>query len=113
MEDFVVILKTSPVKNEEDVMLHYYNRLLLTSEPLYNSEQLTDEQRNAEFFTKDRDILACCTKGLKSNHPVDGLARRPLGSSKIPRPRELPLLRVLPTMSLRQNLTTFKRTNIS
>lgn len=45
----------------------YYNRLLQTSKQLYNSEQLTDEQWNAEFFTKDRDILACCP----NNHPVD------------------------------------------
>lgn len=49
----------------------YYNCLLQTSKPLYNSEQLTDEQRNAEFFTTDRDILACCPKVLKSNHPDD------------------------------------------
>jgi hypothetical protein len=58
------------MKNEEDVML-YYRRILQTSNPLYNSEQLIDEQRKAEFFAKDRDILACCLKVLKSNHPVD------------------------------------------
>jgi hypothetical protein len=65
LEDFVDISTMSPVKNEEDVML-YFRRFLQISNPLYNSEQLPDEQRNAEFFEgchiKDRDILAHCSR---------------------------------------------------
>jgi hypothetical protein len=50
----------------------YYRRFLQISNPLFNSEQLTYEQRNAEFFhIKDRDVLACCVKALKPNHPFD------------------------------------------
>jgi hypothetical protein len=60
LEDFVDISATSPVKNREDIML-YYRRFLQISNPLYNSEELTDERRNAEFFEgfhiKDRTFL--------------------------------------------------------
>jgi hypothetical protein len=44
LEDFVDISTTSPVKNEEDVMLYYYRRFLQISNPLYNSEHLTDHE---------------------------------------------------------------------
>jgi hypothetical protein len=74
LKDFVDISTTSPVKNEEEVML-YYRRILQMSNPLYNSEQLTDEQRNAEFFggfhIKDRDILVHCLKVTRPDHPAD------------------------------------------
>jgi hypothetical protein len=53
----------------------YYRRFLQISNPFYNSEQLTDEQRNAEFsggfYIEDRDIFPCCLKVLKLNPPVD------------------------------------------
>jgi hypothetical protein len=81
LEDFVDISTMSPVKNEEDVML-YYRRLLHINNLLNNSEQLTDEQRNAEFFggfhIEDRDILARCLRVTKYNHPVD----KPWGTYK-------------------------------
>jgi hypothetical protein len=45
LEDFVDISAMSRMKNEGDVML-YYRRFLQMSTPLYNSKELTDDQRN-------------------------------------------------------------------
>jgi hypothetical protein len=74
LEDFVDISALSRVKNEGDVML-YYRRFLQMSTPLYNSKQLTDYERNEEFFEefhiKDRGILARRLYLLKPDHPLD------------------------------------------
>jgi hypothetical protein len=74
LEDFVDISAMSRVKDEGDVML-YYRRFLQMSTPLYNSKQLTDYERNAEFFEgfhiEARDILARHVHLyiLKPDHP--------------------------------------------
>lgn len=73
LEEFVDISAMSRVKGEGDVML-YYRRFLQMSTP-YNSEQLTEYQRNAEFFEgfriEDRNILACRLYAPKPDHPLD------------------------------------------
>jgi hypothetical protein len=72
LEEFVDISAMSRVKGEGDVML-YYRRFLQMSTPLYNSKQLTDHQRGAEFFEgfhiEDRNILARRLYLLKPKHP--------------------------------------------
>lgn len=74
LEDFVDISALSRVKNEGDVML-YYRRFLQMSTPLCKSKQLTDYQRNAEFFEgfhiEGRDILPRRLYVLKPDHPRD------------------------------------------
>jgi hypothetical protein len=74
LEDFVDISAMSRMKNEGDVML-YYRRFLQMSTPLYNSKQLSDYQRNTEFFEgfhiEDRDILARRLYILKPYHHLD------------------------------------------
>jgi hypothetical protein len=72
LEDFVDISAMSRMKNEGDVML-YYRRFLQMSTPLYNSKELTDDQRNTEFFEgfhiKDRGIIAHRLYLMKPLHP--------------------------------------------
>lgn len=73
-EEFGDISAMSRVKGEGDVML-YYRRFLQMTTPLYNPEQLTECQRNAEFFEglhiEDRNIPARRLYAPKPNHPLD------------------------------------------
>src|SRR5229473_3995019 len=60
LQEFVRISAQTRIQDEDDLML-YYRRFLQISNPLRLSHQLSEEQRNEEFFNgfhrKDRDVI--------------------------------------------------------
>jgi hypothetical protein len=62
------------IRDEEDVV-SYYREFLERSMPLYNSRQLSDEERNDEFcqgfHPEDREILTNRLFAKNPNHPSD------------------------------------------
>ena len=60
LQEFVQISAQTRIQDKDDLML-YYRHFLQISNPLHLSHQLSEEQRNEEFFNgfhrKDRDII--------------------------------------------------------
>ncbi len=60
LQEFVKISARTRIQDEDDLIL-YHRRFLQISNPLRLAQQLSDEERNAEFFNgfhpKDRDII--------------------------------------------------------
>lgn len=72
LKDFIQLSSRHRIRDENDV-LQYYHRFLTISNPLRNANQITEEDRSADFFLgfhpDDRDVLSPRLFSMKPYHP--------------------------------------------